>query len=112
MRRFALEDIIIKEQLIKKGSVLNLILGAANHDPRVFDAAMNFDTTIAQPSHLSFGRGIHHCLGAPLARLEAGIAVAGFFEAFPAATLLNHKRNKTMNFRGCKVLNVALNSSI
>lgn len=108
VRRFALEDIQFEGKLIKKGSVLNLILGAANHDPQSFESPDKFDTSVKRSPHLSFGRGLHHCLGAPLAKLEAKIAVAEFFAAFPAATLLGHTRNKTMNFRGCRTLKVKL----
>ena len=109
IRRFALADIELEDKFIKKGSVLNLVLGAGNHDPQFFEGADRFDPTSAHPPHLSFGRGIHHCLGAPLARLEAQISVARFFEAFPTASLVSHIRNKTMNFRGCRSLTVALN---
>lgn len=58
-------------------------LAAANHDPRHFADPERFDVTRAEVDHLSFGGGIHYCLGASLARLEAEVAVAKLLERFP-----------------------------
>jgi cytochrome P450 len=58
-------------------------LGAANRDPRTFPDAERLDINRARRSHLGFGHGIHFCLGAPLARLEARIAFSTVLGRFP-----------------------------
>jgi cytochrome P450 len=86
--RTALEDVAIGGQRITKGQSIVLLLGAANHDPEVFHAPEQFDITRREASHLSFGRGIHYCLGAPLARTEARLAFTGLLERFSDIRLL------------------------
>jgi cytochrome P450 len=86
--RTALEDVEIGGQRITKGQGIMLLLGAANHDPEVFHAPEQFDITRREASHLSFGRGVHHCLGAPLARTEARLAFTGLLERFSDIRLL------------------------
>ena len=105
VRRFVREDVEVEGQVIPRGSVVSLILAAANHDPAVFDSPDDFQPG-RDVSHLAFGRGIHHCLGAPLARLEAEVAITRFFERFPKARLVGHKRTRRMAFRGCANLEV------
>jgi cytochrome P450 len=65
------------------------VLGSANRDPRAFADPEHFDVGRAGAAHLSFGGGIHFCLGAWLARLEVRIALAVLLEALPAFTLAN-----------------------
>ncbi len=89
IRRYVTEDIEIGGKLIEKGSVVNLLVGAANHDPENLDKR-----------HLTFGQGLHHCLGAPLAKLEAEVALEAFQERFPNAQLVSAKRARRMDFRG------------
>jgi pimeloyl-[acyl-carrier protein] synthase len=86
--RTALEDVEIGGQRITKGQGIMLLLGAANHDPEVFHAPEQFDIARRGASHLSFGRGVHHCLGAPLARTEARLAFTGLLERFSTIRLL------------------------
>jgi len=86
--RSALEDVEIGGQRITRGQGIMLLLGAANHDPEVFHAPEQFDITRRAASHLSFGRGVHHCLGAPLARAEARLAFTGLLERFSDIRLL------------------------
>lgn len=82
--RVATEPVDIGEVRIETGDLVILVLGAANHDPEVFPHPEQLD--LGRPnasSHLSFGHGIHHCLGAPLARLEGRIALRILYEKFP-----------------------------
>jgi pimeloyl-[acyl-carrier protein] synthase len=89
--RSALEDVEIGGQRITRGQGIMLLLGAANHDPEVFHAPEQFDITRREASHLSFGRGVHHCLGAPLARTEARLAFTGLLERFSDIRLLTEQ---------------------
>jgi cytochrome P450 len=69
---------------IPEGADLLLIYGAANRDERHFERAEAFDIGRPSQRHLAFGEGIHFCLGAPLARLEARIALPAFLRAIPS----------------------------
>jgi cytochrome P450 len=73
--RVALEDMDIAGAHVAKGDFSMLLIGSANRDPDAFDDPETFDVTRTDNPHLGFGFGIHHCLGAPLARLEAQIAL-------------------------------------
>jgi len=68
---------------IKEGDLVFCATAAANHDPTVFDSPQDFDITRQPNRHVSFGWGLHHCLGAQLARLEAQIAVLAIVQRFP-----------------------------
>jgi cytochrome P450 len=85
-RRFALEDIEIGGVAIAAGERIWLSLISANRDEDRFEEPEDFRTGRAAP-HLGFGHGIHYCLGAALARLEADIAVTTLLRRFPALTL-------------------------
>jgi len=86
--RTVLEDVDIGGRHIAKGQGIILLLGAANHDPEVFSAPEQLDLTRRGTTNLSFGRGLHHCLGALLARAEARLAFAGLLERFNDMHLL------------------------
>lgn len=81
------EDFEFHGKQIEAGERVLLSLAAANHDPRKFDDPDRFDITRGSMDHLGFGHGTHHCLGAPLARLEARIAFPAFVQAFPEMEL-------------------------
>ncbi|MFI0264060.1 cytochrome P450 [Streptomyces sp. NPDC017056] len=88
--RYAVEDIPLLDHgpTIRKGDAILASYAAANRHPSLHGATANhFDPTRKDKSHLSFGHGVHACLGAPLARLEGAIALRGLFERFPALAL-------------------------
>ena len=66
-----------------------LLLGSANRDPEQFERPDELDFTRADNRHVAFGRGIHHCLGARLARLEARVAVEVLLERFADIQLVS-----------------------
>jgi cytochrome P450 PksS len=81
--RWALEDTEFRGQVIPKGGTLFASLMAANHDPEQFPEPERFDITREPNRHIAFGFGIHFCLGAPLARLEATLALHLLLERMP-----------------------------
>ncbi|WP_326673686.1 cytochrome P450 [Streptomyces sp. NBC_01257] len=88
VRRYAVEDIDLGDVRIRKGDAILLAFGAAGRDPSVHgDTACEFDVTRESSDHLAFGHGVHFFLGAPLGRMEAGIALRALFDAFPDLAL-------------------------
>ena len=77
--RMATQDVEIAETTIPTGRIVMLLLGSANRDERQFEAADRFDITRRTSGHLGFGFGVHFCLGASLARLEARVALESLF---------------------------------
>ncbi|MDN3055013.1 cytochrome P450 [Streptomyces hygroscopicus] len=86
VRRFTLEDVSIGNALIPAGSRVWVSIASANRDGREFASPDVFDPARA-PTHLAFGYGVHYCLGAPLARMEAEIAVRSLLERLPVLEL-------------------------
>jgi len=82
-QRIADRDRTIAGCPIRKGQVVAVMLGAANRDPVVFPDPDRFDIARKPNAHVAFGGGAHICIGAPLARLEAQLAIAGLFARFP-----------------------------
>ena len=85
--RVAREDVEIGGQAIEAGSLLLVGIGAANHDPDVFDEPERLDVGRDPNPHLAFGFGAHFCLGAPLARLEGEVAFRALLERYPHLAL-------------------------
>lgn len=90
--RTALVDQEIGGKQIRRGQQVLLLIGAANRDPEAFPDPDVLDLTRTARSHMSFGRGIHHCLGAPLARMEGQIAFGKLLERFPHMRLAGNPR--------------------
>jgi cytochrome P450 len=68
--RTATEEVEIGGITVAKGQKIAALLGSANHDPAVFDAPEELDVGRVDNPHISFGAGVHFCIGAPLARVE------------------------------------------
>jgi cytochrome P450 len=92
------------------GDFAMLLLASANHDPEQFDDPERFDVTRTPNNHLGFGFGIHHCLGAPLARMETQVALTSLVRRAPGLALaaddVAYKSNVVL--RGMESLPVAL----
>ena len=106
--RYALEDLEYNGLRLKKGEVVGLMLGAANRDPMRFPEPDLFMPTRDSNLHVSFGAGIHFCVGAPLARLEMQIALQELFTRFPALHIAAAPVYRdAYHFHGLEVLVVA-----
>lgn len=81
--RHPIEAIEIGDKHIEEGQEVIIVLGAANHDPAQFSHPDQLDLSRPENCHMSFGLGIHFCLGAPLARLEAEIAFNTLLRRLP-----------------------------
>jgi cytochrome P450 len=107
--RYAAEDLTIGDVAVPKGDTMMLLLAAAQRDPAVFDRPDAFDPDREVARHLAFGHGVHFCLGAPLARLEARIALSAVTARFPGARLdgeTAYRPNVTL--RGLALLPIAI----
>lgn len=86
--RYAREDVEIGGTTIPRGELVLAVLGSANRDERHFESPHVLDLARDPNRHLAFGRGgVHHCLGAPLARMEGQIAIGALLRRFPRARL-------------------------
>ncbi|MDF9413368.1 cytochrome P450 [Brevibacillus laterosporus] len=88
------EDVQIGPHLLKKDQIIIAWIGSANRDETVFEHASTFDISRRVNPHLAFGQGIHFCLGAPLARLEAKISLTELFKNIKHISF--HKNNQSV----------------
>jgi cytochrome P450 len=87
MPRFALQDLDLGGERVAKGEAVFISVAAANRDPDMFASPDEFQPGRRSQNHLAFGFGVHFCVGAPLARLEAEIALDTLFRRLPAVRL-------------------------
>jgi cytochrome P450 len=107
--RIAADDITIGDTRVAKGDSIMLLLAAAGHDPEEFERPETFDPDRKALRHLAFGKGLHYCLGAPLARLEAAVALSAVTARFPEARLDGEPAYKpNVTLRGLSSLAVAV----
>lgn len=105
--RWAYEDIEVMGHSFRRGDQVACLLGAANRDPRLYDAPHKFKPARADQGNLSFGAGLHFCVGAPLARLELQIALPVLFAALPGLRLSGKPRYANVyHFHGLERLMV------
>jgi cytochrome P450 len=87
--RFSTRRAVLGGRRLSRGQAVLALIGGANRDPEVFDDPDVFDTRRANArDHLAFSRGLHHCLGSGLARLEGAVGLRVLFESFPEMALL------------------------
>ena len=108
--RVATEDVDIQGYSLRAGSSIFLLVGGANRDPAVFDNPDVFDITRPNArEHISFGTGVHACLGAALARMELHIGLQSLFDHFPQLALVGEPTvNDSIGLHGLTHLPVSL----
>jgi cytochrome P450 len=107
--RVAAEDLDINGTVVPKGDTAMLLTAAAQRDPATFVDADVFDPDRASIKHLTFGHGAHFCLGAPLARLEAQLALTMVTARFPDAELAGPAEYKpNLTLRGLETQRIAV----
>jgi cytochrome P450 len=108
--RYAREDVTIQGVAIPRGEMALGVIGSANRDETVFDNPDTLDIEREPNKHLSFGHGIHYCLGAALARLEAQIAINTLLERMPDLRLKGSSESlrwrRSLILRGLEALPV------
>jgi cytochrome P450 len=85
--RYAVADTTVGDRQYKQGAKVTAVVGSADHDPSVFTQPDSFLISRPGQAHLSFGAGIHYCIGAPLVRLVAPVAIQMLLAEFPGVAL-------------------------
>ena len=104
--RIPLEPYALRDVVVPAGDTIFFMTGAANRDPAVFADPDCFDIGRDPNPHIAFGAGIHYCVGAPLARLEAEIALTGLLQRFPTLACVDAspRWRSLINLRGLETL--------
>jgi cytochrome P450 PksS len=113
--RYAREDVPVRGVTIPRGEMAFGVIGSANRDEAVFDHPDRLDVTRADNRHLGFGQGIHYCLGASLARLEAQVAIDTLLRRLLdlrlSGPIESLKWRKSLVLRGLEALPVGFRTS-
>ncbi len=106
--RYVDRDVELHGTVVEKGQIMMLLVGSANRDDRRYPDGDTFDIHREQPPHVTFGYGIHFCLGAALARIEGRVALDEVLDRFPEweVDLDNARLSPTSTVRGWETLPV------
>jgi unspecific monooxygenase len=106
--RYALSDVELDDHIrLRKGDEIGLMLGAANRDPTRFSEPNRFDPFRSDGGNISFGAGIHFCIGAPLARIELQEALSTLFARLPGLRIAGQPEyGDVYHFHGLKRLDL------
>jgi cytochrome P450 len=104
MSRTLTEPVEVQGVSIPAGATVVLVLGAANRDPRVFEAPNELRLDRQPQRNMAFGAGIHHCVGAPLARLEGRVALNLLLSRMPHYEIVDAERVHDLNLHMYKRL--------
>jgi pimeloyl-[acyl-carrier protein] synthase len=108
LSRWTSEETLFGDYVVPAGTMVTALVGAANRDPAAFVDPQRLDVTREQNRHLSFGRGLHTCLGAGLARLEAQIAIPAILARFGSIEATAHHWRPNSALRGLDMLELRL----
>jgi cytochrome P450 len=109
IQRIATQDVEMRGKVLRKDDRIRWFMSSANRDPRVFADPDGFDITRQPNPHVAFGSGVHHCLGATLARVEGQEVFKALAERFPALQLATEDLDyqPSITFRSLKSLPIA-----
>ncbi len=110
--RWVLEDVNWKGTELRRGTKVGLMFGSANHDEAVFTEPEGLDVGRSAEAHVSFGGGVHYCVGAPLAKVELEVALERFVDSVAAFEVSTDRLERTPSliFRGVKELPITLDA--
>jgi cytochrome P450 len=111
IQRIAAQDVEIRDKVLRKNDRIRWFITPANRDPEVFADPETFDITRDPNPHVAFGSGVHHCLGATLARVEGQEVFKALAERFPTLYVATEELayQPSITFRSLKALPVAWN---